>query len=112
MTIQFNGGTPMLGDFFAVTSDAVASPVFTNGLAYRQDGQLYIDSVAPIAIYNSGLPQTASGALATTLGGVVASHTSSGIPLTAAGRVAISTGVVPSRSGFSNGFSDGFGGTP
>jgi hypothetical protein len=61
---SYLNGLGLVGN--ALATDSVNAPsIFVNGTGYVANGGLAIDAVSPITSYSSGMPRTATGALAT-----------------------------------------------
>lgn len=112
--IHFNGGTPVddTGGLVIAPEAAGYTPdFFIGGLGYTEEGAIVTDGFNPIIGHtNSGLPYTSVGLAVSP--NAPTSWAPGGIPLAPNGRVSVIDEVPPPLvSGFSDGFSLGFGAT-
>lgn len=105
---HFNGGTPCLNDGTLCGSPDDPDQ-YVGGLGYVDSGAICARDAFPDGNNDGGLARTGVGSLALDLDGPIVGYYA-GLPVTEDGRLACELTVVPPPiTGFSDGFSGGFG---
>jgi hypothetical protein len=104
----FNGGTPTVQ---GLLSYSITLPdVFLGGIGYRANGALSVALGGAADHYVNGLPVNAVGQVCATQSLIAPARWVGGLPIGLDGLLALAAPEVPATlTGFSNGFSNGFG---